>query len=107
MVFPNASHLSPDQLEALLDRFGANAQIVVVRVRPHNGREIRKDVPMRLSELRALVMAAMEEGHLYGGDLEVIVPGVNSRLVGHHDGVFWLEAIEATPNTSLERTREG
>ena len=106
MAFPNASHLSADQLEATLVRFGVDGQIRVVRIRPHNGREIRKVVTMRLSELRALVMGAIGEGHLAGGDLEVVVPGVDKRLVGHHDGVFWLEPVEATPNTSLERTRE-
>ena len=62
---------------------------------------------MRLHELRSLLIEALEEGHLPGGDLEVVVPELNQRLVGHHDGVFWLEPCETPPNKSLERTREG
>ncbi len=63
----------------------------VDRVRPHNRGEIRKTVEMPAAELSALVLNSFDEGHQPGGDLEVIVG--HERLVGHHDGVYWLEPV--------------
>ncbi len=63
----------------------------VDRVRPDNRGEIRKTVEMPAADLSALLLNSFDEGHQPGGDLEVIVG--DERLVGHHDGVYWLEPV--------------
>jgi len=103
--------LSAIQLNEALSYFDPKDRVRVLRVRPHNQAEIRRTEEMTFTEFKALVLAAFEEEHLPGGDLEVVVPGINQRLVGHHDGVFWLEQVASgaslAPNPSIERTSPG
>lgn len=40
---------------------------------------------------RATVFFLPIEGHQPGGDLEVAWPGSSDVLVGHHDGLYWVE----------------
>jgi hypothetical protein len=46
---------------------------------------------MSVDELESLILSSMEEGQQPGGDLEVALPGSSDALVGHHDGLYWLE----------------
>ncbi len=86
--------LSQEQLEELLARFSPDALVVVTRIRYKNRVEIRRSSEMTVEALREFVLTAMEKGHQPGGDLEVFLPGMSACLVGHHDGIYWLEQQE-------------
>lgn len=86
-----SDYLSAEQLNAVLESFGPGATVEVVRIRYKNRREIRRSEQMSVEALRALIVEAMDEGHQYGGDLEVPIPALGKILVGHHDAVYWLE----------------
>lgn len=69
-----------------------NSEIVEFeRVRPHNKSEIRRKDAMDKSAFKEMVSEAMEEGHQAGGDIELKIPSLNNTLIGHHDGIYWLE----------------
>lgn len=93
MPLPVACHLSLEQVRAALSSLASEPALTVVRVRPHNRGVIRKTFEMSLQELEALVVEAVADGHIPGGDLEVELVALNQRLIGHHDGVFWLEPL--------------
>ena len=92
MAFTRSSHLTLSELDEALRGVDSDCQLMVTRVRSQNKGEIRRVVEMSASALRTLIHTSVEDGHMAGGDLEVLLPGINRRLVGHHDGVFWLEA---------------
>ncbi len=87
------SHLTMEQTAHLFSNLKSDASISVTHIRYRNKDEIRSTVVMSIAELLSLVKASMEEGHLPAGDLEVYIPELNQTLVGHHDGIFWLESI--------------
>jgi hypothetical protein len=87
------NYLSQEELLGVLKQFDASEPISVERVRSHNRGEIRNTLRMNFNEFQALVLDAIEEGHQPGGDLEVVVPKLNKKLVGHHDGIYWLEDL--------------
>jgi hypothetical protein len=87
------NHLSREELLSILDQFDPGEELSIERMRPHNKGEIRKTVKMNLKEFRDLVLSSAEKGHQPGGDLELIVPKLNKRLVGHHNGIYWLEDL--------------
>jgi len=60
-------------------------------VKPHNKSEIRKSMTMDIKLFKRMVSESIEEGHLPGGDIEVKIPSLGQTLVGHHDGLYWLE----------------
>ncbi len=93
MGFQSDGHLSFDQLVEVLKNFDASQQVSVVQIRPHIKGEIRKSVEMTGETLSELVLSAFETGHQSGGDMEVIIPDTAKKLVGHHDGIYWLEDV--------------
>ena len=98
------NHLTEQEILTVLDLFDQKKPISIDRVRPHNRGEIRKSVLISVSELKQLIHLAIQEGHQPGGDLEIPIPGTDSILVGHHDGIYWLEEKKNTPNQVLNRT---
>jgi hypothetical protein len=87
MAFHQEQFLSLDQLTEVLSYFAPEQQIDVLRY--------RGAITMSTNELRDFIFSSYEEGHQAGGDLEVLVPIIKKRLIGHHDGVYWLEDLEA------------
>ncbi len=83
--------LSCEEVRSLLASFPQGETITVVRTRYKNKTEIRTEVRMSVDELESLILSSMEEGQQPGGDLEVALPGSSDALVGHHDGLYWLE----------------
>jgi len=83
--------LSGEEVRSVLASFPPGETITVVRTRFKNKTEIRTEVRMSVDELEALILSSMEEGQQPGGDLEVSLPGCSMALVGHHDGLYWLE----------------
>ena len=92
MALPSPKHLSLVQIKEVLGHSPPGQAVQVRRMRSHNKSEISQLVPMSTEELKNLVVSSFEEGHQPGGDLEVLVPKIDQRLVGHHDGVYWLES---------------
>ncbi len=83
--------LSASEVTTILESFEPSTTIEVVRIRYKNHHEIRRPEQITVEELKALILEAMEEGHQYGGNLEVPIPTLCKTLVGHHDGIYWLE----------------
>lgn len=84
------NRLSEKEILELIDSIAASS-IEFDRVKPHDMGEIRKQVLMGKAELKLMVSMAIKEEHLPGGDIELPIPSLNKTLVGHHDGIFWLE----------------
>lgn len=87
---PEYRHLTEKEILDLIDGFSPEAVIPVIRIRYRNKQELRSTTPMTRHELSALILAGIEEEHLFGGDLELELPWLGQTLVGHHDGIFWL-----------------
>jgi hypothetical protein len=83
--------LSKEQLSAVFDSFSTNQVVSVARIRYKNRKEIRTHENVRVEQLRAFIESCSTEGHQPGGDLELEIPVLGQTLVGHHDGVYWLE----------------
>lgn len=51
---------------------------------------------MSVAEFRDFILGSCESGHQPGGDLEA---PLDSRriLVGHHDGIYWIEDTKGNP----------
>lgn len=79
--------LSIDAIIKILETFDPNIDLVVTWARG----EITRSENVPLAQLRALITSAIEEGHQPGGDFELFVPSLGKVLVGHHDGIYWLE----------------
>lgn len=75
----------------MLSAFPQGEAITVIRIRYKNMAEIRNEARMQVHELESLILSSMEDGHQPGGDLEVALPGNSDVLVGHHDGLYWVE----------------
>ena len=83
--------LSKEQLSAVFDSFSTNQVVSVARIRYKNRNEIRTHENVPVEQLRAFVESCSSQGHQPGGDLELEIPALRQTLVGHHDGVYWLE----------------
>ncbi|TBW46420.1 hypothetical protein EZI54_23170 [Marinobacter halodurans] len=82
--------LTQEEVFELIDSLDCEI-IEFERVRPHNKGEIRRKDSMDRAAFKKMVAEAMEEEHQPGGDIEVRIPSSNEILVGHHDGIYWLE----------------
>ncbi len=91
MAFPQPHYLAEDDVDFVLGTLPADHLIDVVQIRYKNKVEIRKILKMAREELRDLIHRSMEDEHQFGGDMEVGIPELQTTLVGHHDGVYWLE----------------
>lgn len=89
--FDQPRFLSDEEVRSVLTSFPQGETITVVRIRYKNKTEIRTEVRMTVDELESLILSSIEEGQQSGGDLEVTLPGSSDVLVGHHDGLYWLE----------------
>lgn len=83
--------LTVEQLSAALDVFPSDQIVSVVRIRYMNRQEIRTREDFRVEQLRAFLESCVSGGHQPGGDLELEIPALGKTLVGHHDGLYWLE----------------
>ena len=95
MAFNQPHHLSPSQIRDLFSNFVDGQHLEVVSIRYKNKDEIRKLSLKPASELESFILNCIKEEDQPGGDMEVIFPDRSVRLVGHHDGVYWLEEQNA------------
>jgi hypothetical protein len=86
--------LSYDQIAGLFTGFASDSLISFERVKPHNQTEFRRQFTLPMSELLDEIRISMDEGHLYGGDMEIPLGALSIKLIGHHDGIFWTEPIQ-------------
>ncbi len=89
MAFQQPHFLSEEQLVDILSSFPPEGMLSVVKVRYKNKQPIKREEQMTLEAFREFVRESIESG--WGDDIELYVPALNKTLVGHHDGVFWLE----------------
>lgn len=89
MAFQQPHFLSAEQLVDILSSFPREGILSVVKVRYKNKQTIKRTEQMTLEAFREFVRESIESG--WGADIELYVPALNKTLVGHHDGVFWLE----------------
>ncbi len=89
MAFQQPHFLSEEQLAEILSSFPAEGILSVVHVRYRNKQPIKRAEQMTLEAFTAYVRESIETG--WGDDIELYVPALDKTLVGHHDGVFWLE----------------
>lgn len=88
------NRLSYDQIAEFFTGFASDSLISFERVKPHNKTEIRRHFLLPLSDLLDEIRISMDEGHLYGGDMEVPLKALSVKLIGHHDGIYWTEPIQ-------------
>jgi hypothetical protein len=84
--------LTLEEIFELIDSINSD-RIEFDRVRHHNKGEIRQKDSMNKATFKRMVSLAIKEEHQYGGDIEVKIPLLQKTLVGHHDGIYWLEKI--------------
>lgn len=96
MAFPHQNHLKIDQIRELVSNFLDGQSYFVDRIRYKNRTELRTTVRLDGGDVRRLVLSSFESGHQPGGDLEVMIPGTNDALVGHHDGVYWIAPYKSS-----------
>lgn len=89
MTFQQQHFLTEEQLVDILSSFPQEDPLSVVKVRYKNKQPIKRVEQMTLEAFRAFVHESIESG--WGADIELYVASLNKTLVGHHDGVFWLE----------------
>lgn len=82
--------LTQEEIFDLIDSISSNL-IEFERVRPHNKGEIRRKDSMDRAALKEMIALAIEEEHQPGGDIEIKIPSIQKTLVGHHDGIYWVE----------------
>jgi hypothetical protein len=85
------SPLSANEVLSVLGEFSPTEIVSVVRIKYKNREPIRKTVRMHIDELKSLILSSLEDGHQAGGDMEVYLPTAGLVLVGHHDGIYWVE----------------
>ena len=86
------NQLSESQVYELIDSLEGDT-VTFDRVRPHNKGEIRKPCTMSKVLLKEFISDAIEDEHQPGGDIEIPLPDLGQILVGHHDGLYWLEKL--------------
>jgi hypothetical protein len=89
MAFPQPRHLNEEQIEEILSVLPSGGMLSVTFVHYKNQQEISTVQEMTTESFIELVRESLESG--WGKDLELHIPSFNQKLVGHHDGVFWLE----------------
>ena len=87
------AHLSAAEVVAILEGISNAGPIPIERIRYKNKTEITSRTHLPLAELLALIATAIEESHIPDGDLRIELPELNQALIGHHDGIFWLESL--------------
>ncbi len=91
MAFNQPHHLTPQQIRKLFADFDREQLLEVISIRYKNKDEIRRGTQKKASEVELFILECIEDEDQPGGDLEVIFPESSFYLVGHHDGVYWLE----------------
>jgi hypothetical protein len=92
MSVPSRSrYLSAEEVERVLDVLPRLHPVQVTRIQYKNKTELRTLESMEQDDLRRMIAISIEEGHQYGGDMEIPIPELKTTLVGHHDGLYWLE----------------
>lgn len=91
MAFPQSCYLSSEDVDRALATLLSGQPVEVTNIQYKNKQEIRRVVKMSRDELVELIRGCMKEEHQPGGDIEVRLPALGATLVGHHDGVYWLE----------------
>lgn len=86
--------LTQSEVFDLLRTLGLTSSVTVRRITYKNSKPIVRELSMGMDELKQLIADGIEEGHIFGGDMEIPLPEENAVLVGHHDGIFWLERRE-------------
>ena len=89
MEFQQPHFLSEEQLMDILSSFSSEETLSIVKVRYKNKLPIKRTEQMTLEAFKEFVLESIESG--WGSDVELYVPSLNKTLIGHHDGVFWLE----------------
>jgi len=93
MALPSPQYLAKEQICELLREFDPETNVNVYRIRYKNGNPIRTPIEMKIEELKSFILECLKEEDQPGGDLEVILPSAGKTLVGHHDGIYWLEPM--------------
>ncbi|RYY80647.1 MAG: hypothetical protein EOO69_01795 [Moraxellaceae bacterium] len=93
MSYSNSKYLSQDQLFELLADFDDSEYIEIIYIRYRQRQEIHTLEKISFSNLKELIFNALDEGHIFGGDIQINLPRLSQKLIGHHDGIFWLEAL--------------
>ena len=93
MAFPRPYYLTAEQVRGLFSAYDPAHQLEVVRIRRKNKQEIRRPESMAASELERWIIESMESGWSF--DMDVFLPATGQTLIGHHDGVYWLESPPA------------
>lgn len=81
--------LDQKELENIISSFPNDIALSVVKIRYKNHEPIKHIESMPISAFRRFVIEALETG--YCQDIELFVPLLDKNLIGHHDGLFWLE----------------
>jgi hypothetical protein len=89
MAFQQPRYLSEEQLVEVLSSFSSDDTLSIVKVSYKNKLVIKRTEQMTLEAFKEFVLKSIESG--WGADVELYVPSLNKTLIGHHDGVFWLE----------------
>lgn len=89
MAFQRPNFLSEEKLMDILSSFPPEETLSVVKVRYKNKLPIKRTEQMTLAKFKEFVRESIESG--WGADIELYVPSLDKTLIGHHDGVFWLE----------------
>ena len=89
MEFQQPHFLSEEQLMDILSSFSSEETLSIVKVRYKNKLPIKRTEQMTIEAFKEFVLESIESG--WGSDVELYVPSLNKTLIGHHDGVFWLD----------------
>ncbi|WP_026471792.1 hypothetical protein [Alkanindiges illinoisensis] len=93
MSYSNSKYLSQDQLFELLADFDDTEDIEIIYIRYRQRQEIHTLEKISFNNLKELIVNALDEGHIFGGDIQINLLGLSQKLIGHHDGIFWLAAL--------------
>ena len=90
VLWLNMQRLTEEEVFELIDSLDREI-IEFERIRPHNKGEIRRKDSMDSAAFKKMIAESIEEEHQPGGDIELYIPSVSKVLVGHHDGIYWLD----------------
>lgn len=89
MAFPQPHHLTEEQIRELLGGFSPQQEITITRIRYKNKVEIRRSSTITVEELLREIAESMKTER--GSNFDADLPTLGKTLIGHHDGVYWLE----------------
>ena len=95
MAFINPHHLSSEQIKEILSTLDDAQLVTVERIRYKNSRELRSTQEFSIAVLKEFIRTCIENEDQPGGDLEVNLCSIGKKLVGQHDGVYWLEELSS------------